>query len=352
VGTSRFVRWWCVTTVLSAGPMIESQAGAVGRSSTVLVDAARQGRSFAIDCWYPTLGGVHPKSVYELLPGIGFTASALADAPPAPGPHPLVVWSHGRTGTRSSYAMLCEGLAARGHVVVAPDHPGDTLADWLLGTAVDDATNDSQRVDDVRCVLDAALAGRAGLAVGPHLDAGRVAVAGHSYGAHTAFALAGAERTDPRVSAVAGLQSFTRTLSSDVLGRVEIPSLLVAGGRDTTTPPDTDADPAFRALASREARLVHIEHAGHQACSDVGLYLELAPQVEGLPDLVGEYLRGLAEQVTGRAGDSWRPTVGLHLRVLGAWLDDIFDRDRHQARLDLEEVRQTPGVTVRHASRA
>ena len=67
-----------------------------------------------------------------------------------------------------------------------------------------------------------------------------------------------------------------------------------------------------------------IENAGHQACSDVGLYLELAPQVEGLPDLVADFLRSLADQVTGRAGDPWRPTVGLHLRILGAWLDELL----------------------------
>jgi predicted dienelactone hydrolase len=340
-----------MSVVLSAGPPIEPESSAVGHSSTLLVDTARHDRFLGIDWWYPAVGGEHPESRYEVLPGIGFTASALADAPAAPGPHPLVVWSHGRTGTRSSYVMLCEGLAARGYVVVAPDHPGDTLADWLAGEAVDDATNESQRVDDVRCVLDAALGDRAWLVPMPEIDAGRVAVAGHSYGAYTALALAGADRTDPRVCAVAGLQSFTRTLPRIVLARVEVPSLLVAGARDTITPPDTDADRAFAALASQDARRVDVEHAGHQACSDVGLYLEFAPQIEGLPELIGDFLHDLADQVTGRAGDPWRPTVRLHLRVLGAWLDEVLDRDREQARRDLDEVRQIPGVTMQQTGR-
>src|SRR4051794_31512129 len=144
-----------MTSELRAGPPLEPTSTAVGRSVTLIADERRDDRVLGIDCWYPALGGEGPASVYELLPGIGFTSSALADAPAAPGAHPLVIWSHGRSGTRSSYSMLCEGLAARGYVVIAPDHPGDTLGDWLLGAAVDDATNETQRVADVRFVIDA-----------------------------------------------------------------------------------------------------------------------------------------------------------------------------------------------------
>jgi predicted dienelactone hydrolase len=320
-----------MTSELRAGPPLEPMSTAVGRSITLIADERREGRMLAIDCWYPALGGECPASVYELLPGIAFTSSALADTPAAPGLHPLVIWSHGRSGTRSSYSMLCEGLAARGYVVIAPDHPGDTLADWLLGAAVDDATNEVQRVDDVRFVLDAALGARPGLTLIPAIDPGRIAVAGHSYGAFTAFALAGAEQPEPRVRGVAGLESFTRNLSRRVLARINVPALMIVGARDLTTPPDTDADRAFGVLDVKRARSVDVEDAGHQACSDVGLYLELAPQVEGLPDLVGDFLASLADQVTGRAGDPWRPTVGLHLRALGEWLDELFDRNREAA---------------------
>jgi len=134
-----------------------------------------------------------------------------------------------------------------------------------------------------------------------------------------------------------------------VFTRVHVPSLLVAGVRDTVTPPETDADPAFAALRGKDTCLIRIERAGHQACSDVGLYLQLAPQVEGLPDLVEVYLDSLADQVTGLAGDPWRPVVGLHLRILAAWLDEIFDRDPDVARQELSEVGALSGVAVKRA---
>jgi dienelactone hydrolase len=245
--------------------------------------------------------------------------------------------------------MLCEGLAARGYVVVAPDHPGDTLIDWLAGTAVDDAINETNRVADARCVLDAVLGGGLGLPAMPEVDRQRIAVAGHSYGAYTAFALAGAEPPEPRLRAVAGLEPLTRTLASSSLSRVEVPALLVAGTHDTTTPPGTDAGPAYAALSGGDVCLITVERAGHQACSDVGLYLELAPQVHGLPDLVRDVLHSLADQVTGRAGDPWRPTVGMHIRILAAWLNEIFDHDREQAGHDLAAVGTMPGVMMQRS---
>ena len=147
-----------------------------------------------------------------MIPGVGFTASARTDAPPVAGPRPLVVFSHGRSGLRTSYVMLCEGLAARGFVVVALDHPGDTLLDWMMGTAVDDATNETQRVADVQFVIDALLGETDLLPPFAGVDATQVSVVGHSYGGFTALAVAGVETPDPRIRGVAGLQPFARSL--------------------------------------------------------------------------------------------------------------------------------------------
>ncbi len=313
----------------------------------MIIDAARADRALALDCWYPAVDDdEQPLSVYELLPGIGFTAWARADAAPAPGAHPLVLFSHGRLGTRSSYAMLCEGLAARGFVVIAPDHPGDTLTDWLTGAAVDDATNEVQRVADLRFVLETALGAGSALAGGAGIDGARIAAVGHSYGGYSALALAGVEPGEPRLAAVAGMQAFTRTLPAAALRRITAPTLLIVGSHDASCPPETDADRAYALLTASAPLRVDIAHAGHQGCSDVGLYLELEPLVDGVPDLVAEFLHGLADQVTGSAGDPWRPTVELHLRTVAAWLDSVLDRNIAQASNELDELRRAPGVTM------
>ena len=333
-----------MTTIVAAGPPLEEPRHAIARRSVVIHDPARD-RSLGVDCWYPAIDDSGDYSVYDLIPGFGFTASARNNASPASGPKPLVVWSHGRTGTRSAYVMLCEGLAARGYIVVSPDHPGDTLADWLLGAAVDDATNESQRQADLRFILDAAIGGDTIVPAGAVVDVNRIALAGHSYGAHTVLSICGDPDFDDRIKAVAGLQSLTRSIRRSAIARIPVPMLMLVGMRDATTPPELDADRAFSA-AGPLARRVDIEAAGHQACSDVGLYLELAPQVPELPDFVGDFVRSMADNITGTAGDPWRPTVGLHLELLATWLDEVLQTDSAARPIEFQRLVERSGALL------
>ena len=335
--------------VLGAGEPLEPPRHGVGHATTLLTDAARGGRLIGVDCWYPADPGDGPVATYAVIPGVGFTASARSDAPPIDGARPLVVFSHGRSGLRTSYVMLCEGLAARGFVVVALDHPGDTLLDWMTGTAVDDATNEVQRVADVKIVIDALLGDPSLLPPIASVDASQVAVVGHSYGGFTALAVAAAEAPDPRIRGVAGLQPFARSLSRKHIARIAVPTMLVVGLQDQTCPPATDADRVTGTITRADAQRVDLTDAGHQACSDVGLYLDLATQVEGIPDIVAMFLASMADQITGRAGDPWRPTVGLHLRILGAWLDELFDLDPAGAARELAVIGALPGVVLRRS---
>lgn len=338
-----------MTVSFSAGPPLEPARYPVGRATSVLVDPARADRVLPVDAWYPAApAAAGEPSVYELLPGVGFTAAAIQDATIADGSFPLVVWSHGRTGTRSSYALLCEAVAARGFIVLAPEHAGDALGDWILGAAVDDATNESNRVGDAHFVLDAVLSGGLGplSTIAAHVDLDRIAAAGHSYGGFTALSIASGVTAHPNVRAVAGLQAFTRSMPKQVFVDISVPTMLVAGMKDVTTPPATDADRAWAKLGANPAWRVDVEAAGHQACSDVGLYLELAPQVEEIPDLVRGFVASMSADVTGTSGDPWRPTVALHVRILGAFLNGALEIDGDLAHAELAAVDELEGVTI------
>ena len=119
------------------------RASGVGHASTLLVDTGRDRSTDRRRLLVP--GRVGWRGRRRRTRSFRAWASPrrpVSDAPVVAGPRPLVVFSHGRSGLRTSYVMLCEGLAARGFVVVALDHPGDTLLDWMTGTAVDDATNE------------------------------------------------------------------------------------------------------------------------------------------------------------------------------------------------------------------
>ena len=111
-------------TPLSAIPPIEPAQGPVGRRTIAVSDGARDGRTLVVDVWYPAAesaagaGGFPPLTWYEPIPGVRFeSANAHDDAAVAPGEYPLIILSHGRTGMRFAYALLCEALAARGAIV-------------------------------------------------------------------------------------------------------------------------------------------------------------------------------------------------------------------------------------------
>ncbi len=333
---------------LTAGAPLEPLRSPVGRFTTTVVDPDRAGREFPVGVWYPAeVGSAEALSFYEVIPGIGFTASAHDDAAMLEGRHPLVLWSHGRFATGANYALLGEALAARGFVVVAPEHRGDALGDWLTGQSVDDATNETNRIGDAHFVLDSVLAGTGPLAwLTPFVDSDRVAAAGHSYGGFTALSVGSGATKHRSVRAVAGHQTLTRTMPKTVFEELLVPTLLVVSALDATTPPTTDADRAWAKLGAPDAWRVDVARAGHQACSDVGLYLELAPQVPDVPDLVRGFVASMGPDVTGVAGEPWRSTVLQQLETLAAFLTGALGIDAAAGARELAAVGAASGVEL------
>ncbi len=348
-----------VVPELSARPPLEPQHHVVGRHSTLLADPARDGRLLGVDLWYPALDPADDdltalvKSRYELFPGVSFeSAGALHEPPARAGKFPLIVFSHGRTGTRFAYSLVCEALAARGSIVVACDHPGDALSDWLLGTNADDRTNEVNRVADAHLLVHAMVHGHPSIGVGVlnAVDHEHVVIMGHSYGAYTALATVAGARgvaAHDRVHAVVCFQPYTRTVSDALLGRVTTPTLLVVSDDDRSTPPATDADRPWALVRGTPTWRLDLAGAGHQAISDIALYAELAEHVEGIPDIVRQYLAATSAEAATTGTMSWRDLMRAQVEVAWAFLDLVLDLDADRGMASLDAIEQMSGIALR-----
>jgi dienelactone hydrolase len=171
-----------------------------------------------------------------------------------PGPFPLVVFSHGTGGSRAGYAFLGEHWASHGYVSLHVQHLGSDQAVWqrqpepmkLMKAAALDPENAAQRPRDVSFAIDQAEGLQAG--DGPlagRLDLARIGLAGHSFGAHTALAVAGqlllgpdgreVSLADPRVKAAIAMSPQAprrRDLAEKLYAPVKIPCFHMTGTRD------------------------------------------------------------------------------------------------------------------------
>ena len=117
----------------------------------------------------------------------------LIRCPAQPGPAPLVLLSHGLGGSREGLAYLGEILAGAGYVAVHLQHKGSDVAVWqgagdprqAMGAALTNVGAAVARLRDVVFALDT-LTGDGEPLLRGRVDTGRIAVAGHSYGAWTA----------------------------------------------------------------------------------------------------------------------------------------------------------------------
>ncbi|RSM97028.1 chlorophyllase [Nonomuraea sp. WAC 01424] len=189
-------------------------------------------------------------------PGRGQDLQVRVSAPATGHDLPVIVFSHGYSWSMDGYAPLADHWAAHGFVVLQPTH----LDSRTLALAADDPrtpliwrirVEDLRRAIDGLDLLEAAVPGLAG-----RVDHGRVAVAGHSWGAQSASMLLGArvldadgvpgeDLSDPRVGAGV-LLALTGRGGADLspfaaehfpfmnpsFDGMTTPALLVAGDKD------------------------------------------------------------------------------------------------------------------------
>jgi predicted dienelactone hydrolase len=169
--------WACV--------LPEKQTVRVGLTTRSYHDADRD-RNIKTYIWYPIQPVEKRVASGSFLAPFQLDKRLINDALPMAGTKPLVLFSHGTEGSVTNYSWFIRNLVENGFIVAGIDHPGNT---WY------DKTPDGyiavwERPQDVSFVLNRLLKDSA---IGPLIDAGRIAAAGHSAGGYTALALAGAK---------------------------------------------------------------------------------------------------------------------------------------------------------------
>lgn len=276
---------------------------AVGVTTLYYTDA--RGKDMVADVWYPAEErSPEPLATY---PPTTLVNRALRDPRPdtSAAPWPLVAFSHGFGGVRYQSVFLTEYLASHGYVVVAPDHPNNTIWDYDPDATVDVLL---ERPDDVRLAVDEVVSRSQGgdRTLGAMVTDGQYAVIGHSFGAWTSLVVGGGAvdydaavaycDANPRADAC----GYMEGLSADVLaghglgdprasvtvamapggwyafggggeGLAEVRGPLVLGGdADPVTEYTTEIRPTWEPMAAG-ARLVTFADAGHYLFSDMCL---------------------------------------------------------------------------------
>ncbi len=227
------------------------------RNDPFLTDGTK--RELLVRFWYPAAQGqackraeyTSPKvwNHFSELLGITLpevTTNSCWNTSMTSGRHPVVIFTHGYTGTFTDYTFLFEDLASRGYMVASVDHtfeatavefPDGRFAESIFGSYLaNDARSDVQtfefalsvRLSDLKFVLNELerLNGGADPLFAGKLDTSSIAVAGHSLGGLTV--LLGIEQ-EPRFKTGILLDG---AMPDSSFGGTVRPVLILAPGRD------------------------------------------------------------------------------------------------------------------------
>jgi predicted dienelactone hydrolase len=177
--------------------------------------------------------------------------------PTAPGPYPVIIWSHGYSASPNSYATYAQHWASEGYVVLEPVHADSSLFQGVpndlsdLGPGILELMRDPDqwinRLTDIKLLL-------AGLGDLPKqapelagkLDTAHLGLGGHSFGAWTAEVIGGATLelaghtgpqsfADPRIKALVAMSATApgqMGLTMNSYTHLNLPMLTMDGTRD------------------------------------------------------------------------------------------------------------------------
>lgn len=254
-------------------------------------------RTLTVDLWYPAKAkGRGPAATYTAtmaaeppLPPTRFTVQGIAyrDVPALPGPHPLVIFSHGHGNATAAHTWITENLASKGYVVAAIRHEdGATVADynlprWLLRRPLDIGFVAAQLkatfakeglIDPTRIALVGYSAGGYGViaAGGATFDPASPFVARVPDGLLAAYAPGGAKAGQllvPGLRAIVAIAPAVaapgRPFGNDGAASIRAPLLLISGDIDPTVNYETGAKAFFHNAVGTNRYLLTYRRAGH-----------------------------------------------------------------------------------------
>ena len=229
---------------------------------------------------------------------------------------PVIVFSHGFGSVRTDLRYLAEHLASHGYVVAALEHPGSNQANANLAlqgkTRVMQPQEFLYRPQDISFVLDelAKLNQTTNHPLQGKLATTNAMVVGYSFGGGTALALAGAELQlehlkqrckknltilslgenmqciaqelpensyqlrDPRIKQAIALNPTTSLIFGETgLTKIQVPTIVLAGSADKTTPALTEQIVGFEKIPSPKS-LVGIIGGTHLSVKDPSTTLD------------------------------------------------------------------------------
>jgi predicted dienelactone hydrolase len=153
-----------------------------------------QPRTIALNLWYPTSDTQgKPASYMDDTVGDAEAFDQAKLAPPAdPSGYPVMVYSHGYLGFGGTSADLSRHFASHGWVVIAPDHTGNTLAEYATGGNEPPPAIWYLRTRDLQQCLKVLDELPANDPLHGKASTKQVVLSGHSFGAYDVWAMAGA----------------------------------------------------------------------------------------------------------------------------------------------------------------